>query len=498
MPTFEELHTLITLISEHSQQPLPLLGRLERQPGKESTLFENIGKGNYRSDEQAAADLYGQVTPGKSYAMLKSRLYDKLLNHLFFLDFDDPRFLPYAAKERESLGLLYQAKMLINSGDVNLINDLLKGAYAIAEELGLTTICIECLECWRYYYVRHDLVDAFQKNHERLIHYRKIAQYEKEAEDLYQAFRLEMRNPVHNRKKFLTELPLAIARMEIWWQKHYSANVYSYKFLLQIFYYEQIGDFQSVIQMCEEVQQLIQQRRVHPLRFDQRLRKYTIVYACLRFKDYQKGLLIAQDSIKSFLPSTLNWFAFVENYFLLAVHAQSYPLAERLLRQINDNPAQFKLTAWAREKWDLYFAYFSLLSPVGNSTDYQMFRSPGTVPTQFTKDKQGFNVAILILQFLQVIKTGDVELLISRIESLKQYAKRHLSDRTAQRSRLFIRLLALIPQHWDNAEVCRRKGEKLLTQLVATPSPGDAYAEIEIVPYEHLWDWVLAKLNSKE
>jgi len=92
MPTFEELHTLVTLVSEHSQQPLPLLGRLERLPGKESTLFDNIGKGNYCSDEEAAADLYGQATPGKSYAMLKTRLYDKLLNHLFFLDFTNPQF----------------------------------------------------------------------------------------------------------------------------------------------------------------------------------------------------------------------------------------------------------------------------------------------------------------------------------------------------------------------------------------------------------------------
>jgi hypothetical protein len=120
--------------------------------------------------------------------------------------------------------------------------------------------------------------------------------------------------------------------------------------------------------------------------------------------------------------------------------------------------------------------------------DYQQFIQS---VLGYSKDKQGFNVAILILQFLQNLKTGDVELLVSRIESLKQYAKRHLSDRTAQRSRLFIRLLALIPQHWDNAEVCRRKGKKLLHQLMVTPSPGDAYAEIESVPYVHLWEWSL-------
>jgi len=147
MASFQELRSLIMLLSEHGRQPLPMLGRLERQEGKETALFENILQGKYGSDEQAAADLYGPAASGgKGYAMLKARLYEKLLNGVFFLDLNDAGFVPYAAKEQESLTLLHQGKLLINSGNKDLAEEPLKKAFAIARQLGFTSVCVDCLE----------------------------------------------------------------------------------------------------------------------------------------------------------------------------------------------------------------------------------------------------------------------------------------------------------------------------------------------------------------
>jgi hypothetical protein len=497
MPTFQELRTLITLLDEHGQQPLPLLGRLERQPGKETALFENIRQGKYSNDAQAAADLYGGAAPGKSYAMLKARLYEKLLNGVIFLDFNDAGFLPHAAKEQECLTLLHQAKMLINSGNKNLAEDLLKKAFAIAQELGFTALCLDCLEQLRYVYGWQDRVADFCKNREQLAHFRAVAAYEREAEDLYQAIRLEMRTGVHVRKKYLAELPPVLSQLNAWWKLHHSANVFDFKYKLHLWYYELVGDFQGIIQACAEAREVIQGGLLHPLRLDQRNLKYMEVYAYLRIGDYERGLQMARESARTFLPSTANWFAHTENYFLLAMHAQQYQLAVDLLARVHTNPTWHKLTPRAQEKWRLYGEYLRM---VYHSTAEADFWLPGTselLPGQLTKDKEGFNVAILILQFLRDLRLGDVHLLSSRMESLNQYTKRYLSKHLAMRSRLFIRLLSLIPLYRDNAALCRKKGEKLLAQLMATPSPGDAYAEIEIVPYEHLWEWVLNEMGFK-
>ncbi|GAB3812928.1 hypothetical protein GCM10028895_04450 [Pontibacter rugosus] len=49
----------------------------------------------------------------------------------------------------------------------------------------------------------------------------------------------------------------------------------------------------------------------------------------------------------------------------------------------------------------------------------------------------------------------------------------------------------------QNPNIVRTKGEPLLRKLEVTPFPGDAFTEIEIVPYEHLWDFFLKALSSK-
>jgi hypothetical protein len=202
---------------------------------------------------------------------------------------------------------------------------------------------------------------------------------------------------------------------------------------------------------------------------------------------------MAREYAQTFLPSVPNWFVYTENYFLLALHARQYELAADLLARVNTNPARHKLTLRAEEKWHLYGAYLRLVYPSAAGAEPGIPDTPELLSGPLTKDKQGFNVALLILHFLRDLRLADPALLASRIESLKQYAKRYLPDR---RTRLFIRLLALLPLHPGNAAACRKKGAKMFAQLLRIPSPGDAFAEIEIVPYEHLWEWVLANQDK--
>ncbi|MGB3617499.1 MAG: hypothetical protein WBA12_05225, partial [Catalinimonas sp.] len=58
-------------------------------------LFEGIRSRRYQSDDDAAADLYDCAPTEKKYLILKTRLKQKLLNTLFFLDFRDPDVAEY-------------------------------------------------------------------------------------------------------------------------------------------------------------------------------------------------------------------------------------------------------------------------------------------------------------------------------------------------------------------------------------------------------------------
>ena len=492
----KELNELASIITESSQRTFPLLDLRERKKSRESTLFLVLQQGKCENDEQASQWVYGKPVDSR-FRMLKSRLRKKMYNHLFFLDFTKPRFLPYLRYEQECYDLLHQARMVISTSNYELAHDMMIRCIRIAEEMGFTQICVDCLELWRYIYVRHTRTDAFRKNQVRLDHFRALARHEQEAEDIYFLSRLEMNRSVEARKKYLPQLLQVLPRLKELWEIHHSPNVFNFYHKLTLWYHELVGDFHEIIRITSESEQLAKDKVIHPLRFESFINKHMQVYAYLRVKDYEKGLLLAQEYLPAFHPDTNNWFGYMENYVLLAVHAQRYELAVELVGQVDANPAFEKITRRSKEKWTLYRAYLYFIQPseaLLRRFDYQRFVQ--SVP-EYSKDKKGFNVAILILQFLHYLKTDQADALLYRIECLRKYALLHLKEQGGARSKAFFKLLELVVRENYHPVNCRLKSRYLYTRLQSSLPAGDTFAEIEIIPYEHLWDWLLDTLKAK-
>jgi hypothetical protein len=105
-------------------------------------------------------------------------------------------------------------------------------------------------------------------------------------------------------------------------------------------------------------------------------------------------------------------------------------------------------------------------------------------------------VAILVLQLLHFLRERNLEEVLLRLERLRKYQQRHLYEPATLRSRLFLRLLQVtVDKNFDAAQAAER-GLALLQQLRDTPPPGEAFAEVEIIPYEHLWELVLSLLRE--
>lgn len=104
-----------------------------------------------------------------------------------------------------------------------------------------------------------------------------------------------------------------------------------------------------------------------------------------------------------------------------------------------------------------------------------------------SRDKQGYNVAVLILQFLYHLRQRDLEGLLMRLEGLRKYQQRHLREAGTLRSQLFFRLLSITVKSDFDLALTQQRAEPLLKQLQEAPPPGEAFSEIEIVPYEKLW-----------
>jgi hypothetical protein len=118
--------------------------------------------------------------------------------------------------------------------------------------------------------------------------------------------------------------------------------------------------------------------------------------------------------------------------------------------------------------------------------------------TLFSKDKRGMNISVLIIQILYAIADRDYKKSLDRIDGIGKYCARYLKDADTFRSNCFIKMLLQIPLANFHKEAVARKVEKHLKALKSLEAGTASQShEIEIVPYEALWEMAVESLQYK-
>ena len=113
------------------------------------------------------------------------------------------------------------------------------------------------------------------------------------------------------------------------------------------------------------------------------------------------------------------------------------------------------------------------------------------------KDKAGFNLSLLVLDVIKSFTNKSIDDYEPQAERIRKYSIKYMRGEKAERPRLFLRLLLLaIKEELDFART-REAGGNLSVKLSQANPPGDAFAEVEIVPYENLWEAVLIILKRR-
>lgn len=280
------------------------------------------------------------------------------------------------------------------------------------------------------------------------------------------------------------------------WQSTNSFNIFQHYYYLNTWYLKLIGDFDANITILRDAERLLEDGKINALRFDHRANKYSHISALLRARRYDEGLGLAEKYKVAFHPYSRNWFAYMQHYFLLALHVGNWELAHEIIKEVDDNPYYKRIKTRAKENWALFKAYLLFFYPKATymqSSDFWSFLQQ--VP-EHSKDKLGYNVSIIILQFLHGLKHENYEQLLAKEDSLRKYLNSYLKDSNSERSRLFFRLLIVCIRNDFNPKSTEKKGANWFERLKKVPIPGDAYAQIEIIPYEKLWLLILELLKD--
>ncbi|HET6511428.1 MAG TPA: hypothetical protein VFH43_04505 [Candidatus Kapabacteria bacterium] len=282
--------------------------------------------------------------------------------------------------------------------------------------------------------------------------------------------------------------------------KHRTYSVVLESIRIGILYNQVIGENQETLKLCNEAEGYF---KAHPkltpaARYGelelQRLESY------LYLRDYEQGSIAAQRCEGYFVVGRNNWFVYMEYYFLLAMHTLRFERATEIFEQVTSHPRFSVQQEPIREKWHVFELCLNYANRVdrpekvkGRAIDVDNLL--GTVPI-YSKDKQGYNVPILVMHILLLLERGDLDAIMQRMEALKSYRSRYLRAKTNRHSALFFKLLTIMEMSGFDYEKIKRKGAKYYEQLQTSPS---AYTEVhegvQILSYAWLWERVLERLE---
>lgn len=482
------LNKLIKIITLFAKKKTPVYDFYNlKVSNKEEYLLLNIINNQYKNDNEAIADIYNAKNAHR-YRMLKSRVLKKLYNHLFFV-YNDSRI--GKKEEKTCYDMLYQGKVLMHVAEHGIAEEMFSKALVIAQKHEFTGIILECYENLNFIYAQLSKYKLFYSTGETLAYYRKLKSQEDEAHQLYLVSKLELNRSVAAKKSYLPKLPAIIHRLKELWQQTNSFNIFEKYYYLNHWYLKLQGNYEESIINLENCETLLKEGKINQFRFDQRANKYAHISALLKIKQYEKGLALSPKYIKAFNPYSRNWFAFMEYYFLLAMHAGNFALANSLIFQVDNNPYFKRLKPRAVENWKLYKAYLFFMYDKTKYSEQFNFKDFILAVPAHSKDKLGYNVSIHILQFLHYLRNKATDQLIYKEDAFRKYLNLYLKDSNSERSRLFFRLLIVAIRAEFNPKISQKKGNLWLEKLKMTSTPGEAFAEIEIIPYEKLWDFIL-------
>ncbi len=497
----KELKEIVSLINRQGIRKLDILTPANKS-GLMYELFEGVQKGQFKTDEEAISKIYGDGLGKGAYIKLKNRLKNQLVNTILFAD-AIPGITNYSVATTSCYREFSSFKVLLGRGGYQSGFSLGKRILKQTVKYEFTELCLMISSRLRklsgrmgdkkkfnYY---NDLVHKYQKlHHAELL----ASEYEESIVIHFVKSRSAQTELAIKAKEYSTELKKYTDSME-------SLVLYTSAFNVFILTHEIAGEYEAMRKVCEDAVVYFENKK--PLK---RNSVFFFLFKSLGFyhkvKDFENGEKTIKRAIEYITnKATRNYFITIEQYILLSFTCEKYEVAhDQYYAAVTDKNFDLMLDSH-KEHWKIYEAYLEFLKlseeleESEQKTNFRLGKFINELPT-FSKDKMGFNAAILIVQFLLLLQMKKNERLIDRAESLRIYAYRYLRNPETMRSFYFVKMLLEIINAKFHKEAVIRKSKKYYNKMITITSLGTSTPSItEIIAYENLWEIVLGLLETK-
>ena len=221
--------------------------------------------------------------------------------------------------------------------------------------------------------------------------------------------------------------------------------------------------------------------------------------ALIPLNNYSESKVLLKECLKLTTNGSYNWSIAMVYRLLLCFHEGNYQEAYDVYKANNAN--KNLLSPALLEQWNILEAYIKFFVEVGQIEPYdtERFRLAkflNEVPI-FSQDKIGNNIAIHIIRTLFDLRRKKYGKIIIEMDALRQYNNRYLRKPETRRAYYFIKMLLQITLNDFHKEAVIRKTATDFDRLKSHPMHLNQNFEVELVPFDILWEEVLHLLDAK-
>ena len=503
----EDLISLVRLIATQKIEQIDLFNSKVDLPHLTRKLYEGIVKGEIKDEEEGILAIYNDRTKKKNFNKLETRLKNRILNTLFFLqntsqDRSEMRKARYSVARDFSL-----INILRDRNEKRTSIKIAVRAYNKAVKYELTEYAImiarKLHEYYGYSYPSKKKMIKYQSEISKLQH---TLNAEIKAEEYYTKFSYLY---VTKKSKFsrdqLNEIKSYVDHLI-----HLKSFTSSFKFNLDSYnvitsYFIFIDEYDKAIKYCEEALEFFESKPYEDKSTKWAFRN-SLILAYIGKRKYSEAAKYTALNFKIIKRGTYNWYMQCNYEFILLSAQQDYQKLYDLVLDVTSTKNYKKLII-QHEYWNVNEAYIQFLirmekvDPNKNNNGkrlrpFSLARFLNDVP-KFSKDKRGLNISILIIQYLFLLLDRKYSKLIDRLDAIKQYSYRYLKNDESYRSNLFIKMLLKVADADFHPIAAERYTKEMHTKLLASnPSANFQSTEIEVIPYEKLWEIVMELLEK--
>lgn len=478
------MNILSDLVDAISERKMRLAGRGENQA---TQLYKGIKGGKFDSEKEAITALYGEKPFGVTYFNATKRKLRELLINSFLATV--PKKENYWEKGASIQKKILVAEHLGLTGRVQSAIQLMSEAFSESVTWHCTASAWQAAQRLSAWYAGRGDHQKFQKYHDLEQSLWEQLNWERRAESYLSCLSDLLRD-----QKGIDNEAIAMARQfkeELSGNQQDTFGFRMYAHYIAVIYYELMNEGEKVVQTCHEAYAFFNRL---PFELPNRTHRYFTVRMIPpliqtgRYAEAVKTLALAEQYVQK---GSRNWAGMQEYKVIAAFHLHDLEMVQQAITLLRSSRTAF---AAKREEVRVYEGYLSFFKDEELSR-FKVGKFMNEMPI-YGADKKGMNINILIIQILILLRRRKLGPIIDRMEALRSYAYRHLkNDPATRRSDLFIQLLLLLSRYAFDSKLVREISGPLLTELSQEPRQLQTI-DIEIVPYELLWEEILKALDS--